>query len=66
MGDMRGKGLRRIDFGSDILTASNKDTPENISDYIELKSLVQFNEANQGKLTGYLCVLFASANFFHQ
>ena len=40
MGDMGGEGLKRIDFGSDILTASNKDTPQNISYYIELKSLV--------------------------
>ena len=40
MEDMGGKGLKGIDFGSDILTACNKDTPQNISDYIELKSLV--------------------------
>ena len=63
---MGGEGLKRIDFGSDILTASNKDTPQNISYYIELKSLVQFDEANQDKLTICPCCLFSSTSFFHQ
>ena len=27
MKDMGGEGLKRIDFGSDIITTCNKDTP---------------------------------------
>ena len=38
-------------FKSDLLTSPNKDTPKYISEHIELKSLVYFNEAKPDKLT---------------